>query len=275
MRLAFLSLLAIGLAACSGGAPPAPPPDATVIDTPGIEAYTTDHNGHSRVRLDLTESAADDAILGQFDDASPDSPAGYRNLVTLTEARYARNMTIEVIAEVTGADDVVRILRITADQAPFDNLDAANGLIAEGRFYFRGAAQVYAVVDGGALQVGRGDLENMVVDFDSETVSINIRTPFDPGAGSAIETEIAATGIPLNVVTGAFGGAVTMTTRSGETGDILSADGMLRGNLNGDARGLSRLVENMTASGLFTIGGDGGRFQADGVFWGSQLNYAE
>lgn len=275
--------LTLALAACggggggssSGGNAPAAGKD---IDTPAFETYTTDHNGYSRVRLQTATDARDNAILGQFDDANPDSPSGYRNLIAQTEARFVKNMTIEVIAEVSGSGDdekIERILRLTADQAPFDNVDRDGNLIASGQYYFRGGAEVYASVDGGSLQRGVGDLENMIVDFDSETVTINIRTPYDPAAGSEIETAIQASNLPLNVLTGAFGGTIEMTSRSADTGQLLSSTGQLRGNLNGDEKGLSRLVENMTTSGLFTAGSDGDRLRADGVFWGSQLNYED
>ncbi|WP_245866554.1 viral aspartic protease [Oceaniglobus roseus] len=269
----------VTLAACSGSGPATvAPPVGQEIETPGIEGYTTQHNGFTRARIDNATTPGDRAILAQFEDANPDSPAGYRNLIAQTEQRYLDNMEIEVIAQVAATvngERVVRVLRLTADQGPFENVDSRGNLIAKGEFFFRGAAEVYARVDGGALQRGVGELQNMVVDFDKQSVSINLRTPFDPTGGSDIETELTAASIPLNVVTGTFGGPVTVSTRSGDTGEILTSDGLLRGNLNGDAAGLSRLVENMTTSGLFTVGGIGDRFTADGVFWGSQLNYAD
>ncbi|MWB78757.1 viral aspartic protease [Pseudooceanicola sp. 216_PA32_1] len=283
-----IALLAL-LAACSGGggggggmttAPmtPAPVPVGTTITTPGVADYVTDHNGFTRARIS-SSTPADMAILQQFDDANPANPAGYRNLIALTEKRYTDNMQLEVIAEVAsaagGGEQVVRVLRLTADQAPFKNLDSNNNLIAKGEFFFRGSAEVYAMVDGGALQRGIGDLENMVVNFDTQTVSINLRTPFNPAAGSGIETEMVAANIPLNVVTGSFGGPVALQTRSATTGEVLTSTGTLRGNLNGDEAGLSRLVENMTTSGLFSVGQTGERMTAQGIFWGSQLNYGQ
>lgn len=264
------------LAGC--GSSSAPPPVGTEIETPGIEGYVTDHNGYTRARVSRADSVADAAILAQFDDADPADPAGYRNLITQTEQRYVDNMQLEVIAQVVtaaGGEEIVRVLRLTADQGSFDNLDRTGAPIAKGEYFFRGAAEVFAVVDGGAVQRGVGELENMVVNFDTQTVSINLRTPLDPSAGSAIETELLAVDIPLNIVTGTFGGEVNLTTRSGDSGESLSATGLLRGNLNGDEASLSRLVENMTTSGLFTVGDAGDRFTADGIFWGSQLNYGD
>lgn len=287
LKLCAAGSLVLTLAACGGGgggggtgsaSGGSAPETGTEIDTPAFESYSTDHNGYSRVRLQPGGGHGDSAILAQFDDADPADPSGYRNLIAQTEARYLDTMTIEVIAEVSGTgpdEKIERILRLTADQAPFNNVDGDGNLIASGQYYFRGGAEVYASVDGGSLQRGIGDLENMVVDFDSEAVTIDLRTPYDPGAGSEIETAIQASDLSLNVLTGAFGGTVEMTTRSADTGEIISSTGQLRGNLNGDEEGLSRLVENMTTSGLFTVGGDSDRFQADGVFWGSQLNYED
>ncbi len=281
-RTAFAGLVlsaCIALASCTGiGGGRATLPPGTEIDTPGIETYVTAHNGYSRARIDRADSVEDSSILAQFDDADATGPAGYRNLITQTEQRYLDTMQIEVIAEITaidGGEKVIRVLRLTADQAPFDNVGADGKLIAKGEFFFRGSAEVYAIVDGGELKRGVGTLENMVVNFDTETVSINLRTPFNPEGGSEIETEMLSAQIPLNIRTGAFGGPVSLSTRSADTGETLVSDGVLRGNLNGDADGLSRLVENMTTSGLFTVGVPGDRFTADGVFWGSQLNNAD
>ncbi len=224
--LAFSALVA--LASCSGGSgggggsggDSTPTlPEGTRIETPGIEGYVTAHNGYTRSRIDRATTAGDRAILAQFEDADPASPAGYRNLIAQTEQRYIDTMQIEVIAQIetmAGSEKVVRVLRMTADQAPFDNVGADGNLIAKGEFFFRGHAEVYAMVDGGELQRGVGDLENMVVNFDTETVSINLRTPNNPGAGSEIETEMLAANIPLNVRTGTFGGEVSLSTRSAE-----------------------------------------------------------
>jgi hypothetical protein len=256
-------------------------PPGKVIETPGLESYQRSaagdpYKGYNRVRLDAGQGAGDAAILAQFDDVDPASPAGYRNLIDLQEKRYRDTMQIEVIAEVTtgvGPEQVVRILRMTADQAPFDNVNARGQAIASGKFFFRGVNQVWATVDGGAMQSGVGDLENLIIDFDSESASIDLRTPLNTATGSEIETQLTASGLPFNVRTGAFGGAITLQTRSGVTGEIITEAGVLRGNINGDEAGLSRLIENMTASGLYTVSGD--RLKASGVFYGSQLNYAD
>ena len=262
------------LAGCGSGTTPAPR-EGKVITTPGIVSYTTGHNGYSRARIEAV-GAEDAALVAQFD-TDPTTPAGYRNIIELTEARYRETMFIEVIAEVAPDTDsterVVRVLRMTADQAPFD-LRARDGstLQPTGQFYFRGEAEVYASRDGGELLRGRGELVNLTVNFDTETVSINIRTPFDPSLGSAVETEITALELPFSVTTGQFGGTVFMTTRSEVDGAILSVAGVLLGHMSGNEAGLTRLVENLTTSGLFTIGTAGEPFSARGVFWGGQLN---
>ncbi|MXN17987.1 viral aspartic protease [Pseudooceanicola sp. GBMRC 2024] len=269
-------ILLLGLAACGGGGGGGgstgnAPSEGTEIDTPGIESYVTDDTGYTRARITTGTGTDDATVLNAFD--TGDSPAGYKRLITLTEQKYLDNMNIEVIAQMSSEEDdatVVRILRLTADQGPFDNVDDNGDLIASGKYYFRGSAQVYASVDGGDLQVGVGDLENLVVDFDSETVTIDLRTPYDPDNGSDIETELTAE-VPLNVLTGTFGGDVTLSSRSASTGETTTASGELRGNINGDEDGLSRLVENMTTSGIFSVSGDS--LDATGIFWGSQLNY--
>lgn len=248
-------------------------PGAAIVDTPGIATGTTQRGGFQRARIDRSEPA-DAAVLAAFD-ATGTGPAGFVNLIALAERRYRETMAIEVIAELDAGGGVTRILRLTADQAPFVNIRQDGSTIGRGSYFFRGGAEVYARVDGGALLRGRGELQNMVVDFDSATVTIDLRTPLDPGAGSAIETTLRASDLALNIRTGTFGGPVTLSTRSGTTGEIVTATGVLRGHIRGDEAGLSRLVENMTGSGLFTVGSPGARLQADGVFWGSQLNYTD
>ena len=269
------------LAGCGGSVVVVPPPievplpEGTEVVTPGIESYTTEHNGYTRARIDRSEGNADQAILAQFDDSSADSPAGYRNLITLTEARYADTMFIEVIAAVAddgnGGEEVLRVLRITTDQAPFNNIGSDGRLIAQGQFYFRGEAYVFASVDDEPLAVGKGRLENLMVDFDTGTAIIDIQTGYMPGEGSEIETSLVANDLDFNVVTGAFGGPVTLSTRSGLTGEIVTSEGVLRGNLHGDEPGLTRLVDDLTTSGLFSVGVPGDRLIAEGVFWGGQL----
>tara|TARA_R110000868_G_scaffold221493_1_gene473102 strand:+ start:29845 stop:30681 length:837 start_codon:yes stop_codon:yes gene_type:complete len=270
--LACLTLLS----ACMGGGAEKVPLVGTPIETAGIQGYVTNHNGYSRARID-SYGAADASTIAQFEDPDPANPAGYKNLIALTEARYFDNMQLEVIAEVKsteGGEEIVRVLRVTADQAPFDNVDRKGNLIASGKYYFRGQAEVYASVDGGALQRGTGTLENMVVDFDTQSVLIDLRTANNPAGGSQIETTMVVDNIPLNVVTGAFGGAVTLSTRDLDDQSVsIVSSGTLRGNLSGDEDSVARLDENMATSGVFSVSGD--RMTAEGLFWGTQLHYGE
>ncbi|QOL79576.1 viral aspartic protease [Pseudooceanicola spongiae] len=278
-RLATPLACLTALSACMGGSSePVVQPTPTEISTPGIQHYKTNHNGYSRARIDRY-GAEDVSIISQFEDPSPANPAGYKNLIALTEARYWDNMQLEVIAEVKtteAGEEIVRVLRVTADQGSFDNVDRKGNLIASGKYYFRGNAEVYASVDGGALQRGVGTLENMVVDFDTRSVMIDLRTPNDPARGSQIETTMLVDNIPLDVVTGAFGGTVTLSTRDlTDTDKKIVSSGTLRGNLSGSEKGTSRLKEDLTTSGIFTVGSDGDRLKADGIFYGTQLNYAK
>ncbi|AMY68630.1 hypothetical protein [Frigidibacter mobilis] len=252
------------LAGCGGGGGggEASINPGTEIVTPGLESYTTQHNGYSRVRLTRSAGESDDTALVQFDDADPASPAGYKSLIAETEAAYARTMTIEVIAEVNGDGDPTRILRLTADQTPVQNIASASG-----KYYFRGKNYVWVSVDGAALQSGydQNGLVDMVIDFDAQTASINLRTGVD--AGSDVRTEIVATGMPFNVSSGAYGGAITLSVWV-TGGDILTADGMLRGNIGGDMSDVSR--ENLTTSGAYTAESD--RIAATGIFYGQHPN---
>lgn len=243
-----------------GGEPPTDP--GTEIVTPGLESYTTDHNGYARVRRSQSQGPADDAILAQFDDADPASPAGYRSLIAETEAAYTQTMTIEVIAEVDGNGDPTRILRLTADQAPVENIAEASG-----KYYFRGENYVWVSVDGGALQSGYDEtgLVTMVIDFDAETASINLRTGVD--ATSEVRTEMIADDMPFNISSGAYGGEITLSVWD-TNGDILAADGMLRGNIGGDLSDVSK--ENLTTSGVYYAESD--RIEASGIFYGQHPN---
>ena len=265
MRCALAPAGLVLLAGCGGGGGGAGGGfvnPGTEIVTPGLESYTTQHNGYSRVRRTQSEGPADDAILAQFDDASPASPAGYKSLIAETEAAYTDTMTIEVIAEVDGNGDPTRILRLTADQAPVTNIASASG-----KYYFRGKNYVWVSVDGGALQSGYDEngLVDMVIDFDAETASINLRTGVD--AGSDVRTEMLATDMPFNISSGAYGGPITLEVWA-PGNEILAADGMLRGNIGGDLSDVSK--ENLTTSGVYIAGSD--RIEASGIFYGQHPN---
>jgi hypothetical protein len=275
-RRAFPAVfLCLALAACGGGGGgggvAASPPPLTGVDvvTPGIESYVTDHNGFSRVRTTPGGQSGDAAVLAAFDTGQA-GPAGFREVVDAVRLLYSADTIAEVIAQTDGTPNgpATRLLRLTMDQAPFVNADRDGRPVTQGQFFFRGNGQhvVWARVDGGALQRSVGDLENLVVDFGAGTAAINVRTPFDPGAGNQIETSILASGLAFDRRSGQFGGPVTMTSRVNN--DTLSADGVLRGNLTATPEGLSGLAKTMTASGLYSLAGP--RLEADGVFAGTQ-----
>lgn len=272
-RRLLASVVLLALAACGGGGGgggAASPPPLTGVDvvTPGVESYVTDHNGYARVRTTPGTQSGDAAVLAQID--AGQGPAGFRDVVDEVRARFSPDTIAEVIAQTDGTPNgpATRLLRLTMDQKPFENADRDGRPVTQGQFFFRGTGQhvVWARVDGGALQRSVGDLENLMVDFGTGTATIDLRTPFDPGAGNAIETSIRSTGLAFDRRSGAFGGPVTMTSRVGA--DTLSADGVLRGNLTATPRGLSGLDKSMTASGLYAV--DGPRLEADGVFAGTQ-----
>ncbi|SNT42225.1 hypothetical protein SAMN05421763_11720 [[Luteovulum] sphaeroides subsp. megalophilum] len=271
------TLICCGLTACGGGGSGEknvePKFTGREVVTEGIEHYVTDHNGYSRVRIDNAATQADYDALGQFDDSNPATPAGYRNLIERAENAYTNSVFVEVIAQIDkdaeGDEQVVKVLRLTADQAPFDNVDGAGNPIGSGKYYFRGNGdfRVYARVDGGEVQTGVGDLEALTIDFDTGTAAIHLRTGLNET--SRIETEILAENLTFDILTGTFGGAITQTARVG--GDTLTAQGYLRGSISGNEASLTRQKEQMTTSGVFTA--DGARLNSDGIFWGSQLNY--
>jgi hypothetical protein len=270
---ALACVVLLALAGCGGGGgggdAAAPPLSGVDVVTPGIESYITDHNGFSRVRTTPGGASGDAAVLAQID-AGQSGPAGFRDVVDGVRARFSADTVAEVIAQTDGTTNgpATRLLRLTMDQAPFENADRDGRPVTQGQFFFRGIGQhiVWARVDGGALQRSVGDLENLMVDFGTGAATIDLRTPFDPPAGNAIETSIQSSTLAFDRRSGAFGGPVTMTSRV--AGETLTAQGVLRGNLTATPEGLSGIVKSMTTSGLYAV--DGPRLEADGVFAGTQ-----
>lgn len=265
--------LALVLAGCGGGGPA---PTGKEVTTPAFTSYTTDHNGRSRIRKD-DSGPGDAAIIAQFEDADPATPAGYRELIQLADAHYTGSMTIEVIAEVAdvgGTEKTKRILRLTADQAPFQNVKNGKLVTATGTYYLRGQNFAWVSLDGGDLLSGQktdAGLVDLVLDFGAQTASITLRTGVE--AGSEVRTEIAATGLPFNVVTGAYGGDVTIQVWDPNSALILAIDGSLRGNVGGSpvyANG----THGMTTSGLYTGTGtdQGVTVTVNGVYYGTDPN---
>ncbi len=273
MRYSLFPLLTL-LAACGTATRPSLP-DGRTIDTPDFVTYVTGHNGYSRVRRDYG-TEGDAAVLAQFEDADPTDPAGYRNLIALNESLYGGRMNIEVIAEVdTGDGTVRRLLRLTADQSPFVNEAGGELIAATGRFYLRGANYNWVSIDDGPL-IGGSDatgLVDMVLDLDSETVSLNLRTGV--GGDSLIRTEITVVDMPLNIRSGAYGGDIVIQVWDPDSADILAIDGALRGNLGGTPI-YGDGQHDLTTSGLYTADGvddaTGRRVRIDGVYMGRDPN---
>jgi hypothetical protein len=267
-------LLAALLAGCGGGGSSVP--DGKDVVTPAFESYTTDHNGYSRVRKS-NATGADAAVIAGFEDSDPATPEGYRELIQLADAAYTGTMTIEVIAEVAdagGTEKTKRILRLTADQAPFENVKNGKLVTATGTFYLRGQNFAWVTLDGGDMLSGSqtdGGLVDLVLDFGAETASITLRTGV--AGSSEVRTEIAATGLPFNIVTGAYGGDVTIQVWDPNSALVFAIDGSLRGSIGGTAT-YAGGVHGMTTSGLYTGTGtdQGVTVTVDGVYYGTDPN---
>jgi hypothetical protein len=288
MRVIWKILGAVGVAllgACGGGgdtssnagsgtsSPVAP--QLVAVTTPDFEDYTTDHTGFNRVRRGYATSG-DAAVIAAFEDADPSDPAGYRNLIALSEAQYAGAVTIEVLAEVAGsgsAETVTRILRLTADQTPFVNTKDGQLVTATGKFYLRGQNFVWASINGEAIRGGSDSdgLVNLVLDFDNQTASINLRTGVT--GTSDLRSEILAQNLPFNIASGAYGGAITVQVWDNDSSLIYDIDGSLRGNIGGSAV-YDNGTHGMTTSGVYTAQGvvDGTAVAVDGVFVGTDPN---
>lgn len=263
------------LTACGGGSgstptPPSPPP--VPVETPAFESYVTDHSGFNRIRRDYADPS-DAGPIADFESGSPDAPAGYRNLIALNEALYGGRMVIEVLAEVdTDSGRTTRLLRLTADQTPFRNDGPA---AASGRFHLRGENFAWVSIDGGPVLSGSDDrgLVDMVLDFDTQTASLNLRTGV--GHGSEIRTEITASDLPFDIRSGAYGGDINIQIWDPDGPDILSIDGSLRGNVGGTPRYVDGL-HDLSTSGLYTgtgtDAGTGTSVQIDGIFVGVDPN---
>ena len=251
-----------------------PLPTGVVVTTPAFESYTTNNNGYSRVRRDYT-TPADASVIAQFEDANPADPAGYRNLIALSDATYHGAVTIEVLAQVQqngGIETVTRLLRLTTDETPFLNVQNGALVAATGTYYLRGQNFVWVSIDGSPILSGQDSngLVNLALNFDTQTADINLRTGV--AANSAVRTEIIANGLPFNIRTGAYGGAITVQVSDPNSSAIFAIDGSLRGNIGGSpvyANG----VHGMTTSGIYTATGTVGKtIVADGVFFGTDPN---
>lgn len=261
--------MAFALAGCGGGSSI---PEGKAVEVPGFDTYRTGHNDRNRVTRTTSDPAdsADTAVLAAFDSGA--GPAGYKDLIAVNDA----NMTVEVIAEVGAGpegDKANRILRLTVDQIPLENIKDGMLVAASGKYFFRGQSYAWVTIDGGPLLSGYHDqgLETMEVDFGAGTVSLDVRTEVSPA--SDVEIMFLAQDLPFNITTGAFGGAVTIAVRNPDITATYAVDGSLRGNVGG-APVYTDGAHGLTTSGLFTASGatSDGNVTVDGVFLGADPN---
>lgn len=270
-------LAALGLlAACGGGGALPPLPAGAEVDVPGFETYTTDHNGFARVRRD--DSRPEDApILAQFEDADPADPAGYRSLIALNDELYRGRVVLEVLAQVAEGDGapVTRLLRLTADTEPFRNEQNGRLAAASGQFHLRGQNFAWVTIDDGPVLSGQDQrgLTDMVLDFDSQTASLSLRTGVGPE--SQVRTEIQAQDLPFNIRTGAYGGEMLVTVWDPDGPDVLETGGVLRGSVGGSPT-YAGGQHGLSTGGLYLAEGEdeatGRRLRIHGAFAGLDPN---
>ena len=263
------------LCGCGGGTPLPPLPDGATVTTPAFESYTRNDNSFDRVRRSYA-TAADSAVIAQFEDSNPADPAGYRNLIALSDAAYSGKVIIEVIGQVQGSgttETVTRLLRLTADETPFLNESRGALVAATGQFYLRGQNFVWVSINGAPIRSGSDSdgLVNMVLDFGAQTASLNLRTGVTDT--SQVRTEITATGLPFNIRTGAYGGDITIQVSDPDSTAIYAIDGSLRGSVGGSPT-YANSQHGLTTAGLYTANGTDGTTQVtvDGVFVGKDPN---
>lgn len=249
--------------------------EGAVIATPAFDSYVTNHNGFSRVRRDLG-TPADAAVIAAFEDSDPRDPAGFRNLIALNQALYRGRVSIEVLGEETlPGGPARRILRMTADQSPFDNGPDGTPVAASGRFHFRGANFAWVQAEGGPLLSAQDatGLVHMVIDFDTQSASLNLRTGV--AGESQFRSEIIATDLPMNVRSGAYGGDIVIEVWDPLGPETVILDGSLRGNLGGRPE-YGQGQHDMSTSGLYTgeglHPGTGQIWRLDGAFAGRDPN---
>lgn len=184
-------------------------------------------------------------------------------------------MIIEVIGEVETASGykAKRVLRLTTDQAPFENVQNGRLVTATGKYYFKGESFAWVTIGNGPVLSGHHSqgLENLELDFDKGTASIEVRT--EVAGDSEVEIGFSATDLPFNIVTGAYGGDITIAVRNPDITETYSIDGYLRGNVGGSPT-YADSKHGMTTSGLYTATGtDGGTaVTVDGVYFGKDPN---
>lgn len=250
-RIVICLVSAVMISGCGGGGGGTALPPGENVVTPEFETYTTAHNGRNRVRSKIAVTPQEQAVLDAFDSPAG-GPAGYLSMIDISDTLYDSKMTIEVIAEVDEDGKATRLLRLTADQSEFVNERGGTLIEASGKYYFRGASYAWVAIDDQALLSGydRDGLVNLVLDFDAQTASINMRTGVQDGS----ETRVELTGVdlPFNIRTGAYGGDVTIQVLDP------ALEGEIQGSLRGNVGGTPEYTDNqhdMTTSGLYSGSG--------------------
>lgn len=272
-----LLAMALTLSACGpgGDAYPngdggKPPVTGNTVTTPAFEDYTTAHNNRNRIRLSRTASAdsADLAAIAAFDAGNPPSPAAYKNLVSINDAK----MNIEVLAKMAGdGSGPERLLRLTVDHIPLKT-DKTKAIT--GQYHFRGASFAWVTIDNGPMLSGshQQGLTNLMLDFDRGTANIDLRT--EVSGSSSVEIGLSAKDLPFNVVTGAYGGNVQIDVRNpNDASKLYNIDGSLRGNVGGDPA-YTDSKHGLSTSGIFTATGtdQGSTITIDGIYHGIDPN---
>lgn len=284
---ALATLTACGSGPMPGGAGGAPVTRGAEVPTEGYETYVTQHNGFTRIRRADTQ-AGDEAILRQFEDSNPASPAGFRNLIDLQSTPVRGRVQAEAIGQMaswqlgdgTTRSELQRILRLTTDVEDFNPANIAR---AGGEIVLSGADYTVVRIGDGAPsfnnQSNNGSLY-LAVNFDTETAAIRIvnRTLYQHCGQCTPEdrfrVDLLGENLPFNVQTGAFGGEITgevyelMVRRGGRAGEV---SGTILGSIGGVAR------DDLVAGGVFEATGEMSHpagpgtqtVQVDGLFWAS------
>jgi hypothetical protein len=254
------------------------------VPTDGFETYVTQHNGFTRVRRSETE-AGDAAILSQFEDANPASPAGFVSLISMRGTPVANRVHAEIIGEERSwldgngnrASALERILRLTADVEDFTPANVAR---AGGEIVLSGSDYSIVRVGDAINHTNQSDPGTLylALNFDTETAAIRIlnRTVYLHCGGCRPEDhrriDLLGEDLPFNVQTGAFGGEIT-----GEVYELMVRLGSrtteVSGTILGQVGGAAR--DDLVAGGVFeatgtsTSMGTTQEVQVDGVFWAS------
>lgn len=282
MRQFFVPLLA--LPALAGCVTPTGPgfsalssARATTVDVPtdGYETYVTQHNGFTRVRRSNT-ATGDAAILAQFEDSNPASPAGFRSLVLTQPTNVASRVNAEIIVEGSTQQVIQRVLRLTTD---VQALSPAAVAAAGGEIVLAGSDYSIVRVGGAAARyAGQSDpgALYLALNFDTQTAAIRIlnrQLYFHTPQSQPLDQwriDLLGENLPFNTQTGAFGGTIngevheTVVHMGGYT---IPVSGTVLGQVGGSS------ATALVAGGVFQASGTGMGFgqpqdmHVEGVFW--------